>query len=288
MTDWLGDRFRKGMSEGVSAGMSAWLEVVPGLAETTARMFEQTAELFGFTPATAFGQVIDVARQRLVGRAVTFDLGGSELTMTIDSIDVASSPIGPAIGQLGDVTLVARDLRWQDFEVETVDATFHNVHLQPRSTPILVIAPITFRAVVAADEVLRHFATTTVAQHAELTLGDGTVTLRHRTRRGLGSVDGVLRAADDHIEVQVDAIRAADRWNLGRRIGAALPSVRQPLPQVLHGRVRSIAVAPSGITLTGLAGEFREPVGVDQVDVLLRRLGDFDGRTVVLPRADAT
>jgi hypothetical protein len=280
MSDWISDRFREGMS----AGMSAWMEMVPGLAESTARMFEQTADLFGFTPATAFGQVIDVARRRLIGRETTFDLGGAEVTMTLESIDVATSPLGPAIGQLGDLTVSATELRWHTVEARRVDVTFHNVHLQPRSAPVLVIAPLTFSIEVAADEVLRHVAETPVARHADVSLGDGVVTLRHRTRTGLGSVDGVLQPAGDHVRVDIDDVRAANRWSLGRAVSAALPTVRLPLPEVLHDRVRSIDVRPEGIVVHGLAGEFREAVRVEQVDALVRRITAFDGDPLVVPR----
>lgn len=280
MSDWLGDRFREGMS----AGMSVWLEMVPGLAESTARMFEQTADLFGFTPATAYGQVIDVARRRLIGRETTFDLGGAELTMTLESIDVTATPIGPAIGQLGDLTVTATGLRWHDLEATRLEATFHNVHLQPRSAPVLVIAPLTFSIAVTADEVLRHFTGTPIARHADLSLGEGVVTLRHRTRSGLGSVDGVLQPAGDHVRVDVDEVRAANRWNLGRAVSAAIPTVRLPLPDALHHRVRSIEVHPDGIVVQGLAGEFREVVRVEQVETLVRRITAIDRDPLVVPR----
>ncbi len=276
MSDWLGDRFRE--------GMSAWFEIFPGLAESSARLVEQTADLFGFTPATAFGQVVEVARRRLVGREATFDLGGAELTMTLESIDVTTSPIGPAIGQLGDVDVSATSVHWHGIEIARVDATLHNVHLQPRSSPLLVIAPITFRVVADAEEVQRLFEETPAARHAQLSLGDGIVTLRHRTRTGIGRVDGILRPSGDHVRVDVDAIHAANRWNLGRAIGTALPAIDLPLPPILQHRVRSIEVHPDSVVVEGLAGEFREVVRVEQVETMLRRLSAFDGDLLRVPR----
>jgi hypothetical protein len=263
-------------------GLGFWRDVAP-LAEPYARGVGQLADLFGFTPSAILQQVVTAAGAELIGRPVEIDVGTATVSLVPRAVDLESSTLGPAIGQLGDLELVASDLHWNGLTVERATARLRNVHLQPASTPVLVAAPIEFEIVLDETEVRRIARSTSVGTRVEVILDDDVASIRPLKRRGLGRVDVVLEPSPRHINLVVERVHAADRWHIGRGLGA-LPRLRLPLPDVLHNRVHAVDVENGQVILRGHVAEWREPVGPAQLEQLVDRLTAFDGGVLRVPR----
>lgn len=263
-------------------GLGFWRDVAP-LAEPYTRGFGQLADLFGFTPAAMLRQVVAAARAELVGRPVEIDVGTATATLVLREIDLESSTLGPAIGQLGDLELTASDLRWNDITVEHAVARLRNVHLQPDSSPVLVAAPVEFEVTIDGPEVRRLAAATSVGQRIEVSIDGDVAAIRPLKRRGLGRLDVDLEPSARHINLVVRRVHVADRWQFGRALGA-LPQLRVPLPDVLHNRVHAVDVEDGEVVLRGHVAEWREPVGPAQLEQLVDRLVAYDGGVLRVPR----
>jgi hypothetical protein len=280
-----GDRSMSGGSIGgriFREGLGFWRDVAP-LAEGYTRGVGQLADLFGFTPAAMLRQVVAAARAELVGRTVEIDVGSATVSLVLRQIDLESSTLGPAIGQLGDLELVADDLHWNGTTIDHALARLRNVHLQPGATPVLVAAPVEFEIAIDAPEVHRIAASTAIGQRVEVFLDGDVASVRPLKRRRLGRLDVELEPSPRHIDLVVRRVHAADRWQFGRGLGV-LPRLRVPLPEVLHNRVHAVDVDDGEIILRGHVAEWREPVGPAQLELLVDRLGSYDGGLLRVPR----
>jgi hypothetical protein len=94
-----------------------------------------------------------------------------------------------------------------------------------------------------------------------------------------------LEPGPRHVGLHVEQVHAADRWRIGTGVGSLTP-LRYPLPEVLHNRVHSIHIEPDRVLLRGHVAEWREPVGVDQLERLVDRLRRFSNGVLRVPRHD--
>lgn len=262
-----------------------WRGFAP-LAEPYTRSMVELADLFGFTPSAILGEIVSSARSRLVGRPVEFDVGTDTLSLLLRDITLESDPIGPAIGQLGDLEVVAGDLRWRGVTVDHLVARLRNVHIQPGSTPVVVAAPVEFELTVSAEQVSALAASTSIGQKVSIELGDDVASVHPLKGRSLGHVDVHFEPAPRHVNLVLRQVHAGERWKIGRGLGA-LPQLRFALPAVLHNRVHAVDVEDGRIVLRGHVAEWREPIGPTQLQQLAERLGAYDGGILEVPRSDA-
>src|ERR1700730_8606895 len=66
-------------------------------------------------------------QQLLVGKEVTVRIGDRDVVLTVTELDSALEPQGLAVGQLGDVRLAARDIRWERNYLQSAVAVLHNL-----------------------------------------------------------------------------------------------------------------------------------------------------------------
>ena len=69
-------------------------------------------------------------------------LDEGDITLTVTEFDSRLDVRGLSVGQLSDVRLAARDIRWDDNRLDRATAVLHNVHLRPAAPPVLVAAPV--------------------------------------------------------------------------------------------------------------------------------------------------
>ncbi|MDX2381665.1 MAG: hypothetical protein QNM02_18120 [Acidimicrobiia bacterium] len=274
--DWIGGKFFRD-------GMNMWRDTLP-IAGSYTKGMGQLADMFGFTPSAMLREVVSTARRQLIGKPVEFDIGTDRVGLVLEDLGVDSTSMGPALGQLGDVELLAGDLRWNDIEVERVVARLRNVHVQPGTTPVLVAAPIEFEITLVEDAVRGLLRSSRVGQKVEVELGDDAAYVRPLRGRRLGHIDVALEPAPRHVNLIVTDLHAADRVRIRRGLGA-VPRLRVDLPEALHNRVHAIDVENGKVVLRGHVAEWREPIGVAEVEQLVDRLGSFRGGVLEVPRA---
>jgi hypothetical protein len=275
--DWIGGKFFR-------EGMSMWRDTLP-LAGSYTRGIEQLADMFGFTPSAILREIVSTARRQLIDRPVAFDVGTSTISLVLREIAVDSTTMGPALGQLGDIELEASDLRWNGIDVEHAVARLRNVHVQPGTTPVLVAAPIEFQFAIGESTVRHLTRSSRIGRRVEIELADDVAYIRPVRGRRLGRIDVVLEAAPRHANLIVTDLHAADRVRIRRGLGA-LPRLRVGLPEALHNRVHAIDVDHGRVVLRGHVAEWREAIGLTELEQLVGRLGSFDGGVLEVPRAD--
>ncbi len=275
--DWIGGKFFR-------ESMGMWRDTLPLAGSYTSGM-GQLADAFGFTPSAILREIVSTARRRLIDRPVAFDVGTSPVSLVLREIAVDSTTMGPALGQLGDVELEASDLRWNEIDVEHAVARLRNVHIQPGTTPVLIAAPIEFEFAIGESTVHHLTRSSRIGQRVEIELADDVAYIRPVRGRRLGHIDVVLEPAPRHVNLIVTHLHAADRVRIRRGLGA-LPRLRVDLPEALHNRVHAIDVDHGRVVLRGHVAEWREPIGLTELEQLVGRLRSFDGGVLEVPRAD--
>jgi hypothetical protein len=275
--DWMGGKFFRD-------GMNMWRDSLP-MAGSYTRGMGQLADAFGFTPSAMLREVVSTARRQLIGKPVEFDVGTNTVSLVLEDLRVDSTSMGPALGQLGDVELTAGELRWNEIQVERVVARLRNVHVQPGTTPVFVAAPIEFELTLSEATVRQLTQAGRIGQKVEVELGDDVAYVRPVRGRRLGHIDVALEPAPRHVNLVVTDLHAADRVRIRRGLGA-VPRLRVDLPKALHNRVHAVDIERGRLVLRGHVAEWREPVGMTEIEQLVDRLGVFRGGVLEIPRAD--
>src|SRR4029453_6337314 len=92
--------------------------------------------------AAAYRTLFMTLRRLVVGRELSVRLDEGDIMLTVTEFDSRLDVRGLAVGQLSDVRLAARDIRWDTNRLDRATAVLHNVHLRPAAPPVLVAAPV--------------------------------------------------------------------------------------------------------------------------------------------------
>jgi hypothetical protein len=208
-------------------------------------------------------------QQLLVGKEVTVRVGDQDVVLTVTELDSALEPQGLAVGQLGDVRLAARDVRWDRNHLKTANAVLHNLHIRPGMPPLVVAAPAELSTAVSArifDDVLRR---ATPQLRGELGQ-DGHARLRWARRPGWGGLDVDVDVVGKTIWLRPRALVTGQRrWMLPAR----MPAYRVSLPELPHGlMVTGVSVGVDSLQLTGLLPEWRMELPLKYLEDLISRL----------------
>jgi hypothetical protein len=211
----------------------------------------------------SFGALVGAARNWLIGKKRTFGLAGHDLTLVLEDLSVEGSDLARAIGQYGQVRLLARDVEWSGYRFERVEIHARNVHLRPGAKPVLVAAPVLFEAFVSASAASAYLAT--VSPRLELTMHAGVPQV------------GVAGAPWVRLEVAAGAggqsIRVQPRalYLLDWRVSVPAPSFDVPLPPLPLADVMltSVEPAPGGFLIKGVLPEWQRSLSRDDLDRLL-------------------
>src|SRR6516165_3669104 len=199
----------------------------------------------GMLVGDPFAVIVDAARNWLIGKKRTFTFAGRDLTLVLEDLSVEGSDLAKAVGQYGQVRILARDVVWDGYQLERLEIQARNVHLRPSTKPVLVAAPIRFEAFVSAAAASRWLAA--VSPRLELA-----------THAGIPQV-GMVGAPWARLEVEAGAegksIRVVPRavHVLDRRLSLpGVPAFHVPLPELpFDVALTSVAPAPGGFILRG-------------------------------------
>jgi hypothetical protein len=217
----------------------------------------------GLLAGDPFTVITDTARNWLIGKKRTFSFAGQDLTLVLEDLSVEGSDLARALGQYGQVRLLARDVEWAGYRLERLEVLARNVHLRPGARPVLVAAPIRCEAFLSAQAATRWLAS--VSPRLELAIQEGVPQV------------GLAGAPWLRLEVEPGAggqsIRVVPRalHVLDRRLALRVPAFHVPLPELPVDDVllTSVEPAPGGFVLRGVLSEWQRPLSRADLERLL-------------------
>ena len=249
---WPFDEWRRNLSEVLSLSSAAAASL--GLPQP------------GLLIGDPFTAIVDTARNWLIGKKRTFTFAGLNLTLVLEDLSVEGSDLAKAVGQYGQVRMLARDVEWGDYQLERLEIQARNVHLRPSTKPVLVAAPIRFEAFLSAAAASRWLA----AYSPRLELA---------THAGVPQV-GMIGAPWVRLEVEAGAegksIRVVPRalHLLDRRVSLLrIPAFHVPLPELpFDVMLTSVEPAPGGFVMRGLLPEWQRSLSRSDLERLLTKM----------------
>jgi hypothetical protein len=202
---------------------------------------------------TALQGMVDATRTRLVGRRLTFGSGADALTLTLADVAATADPLLMAVGQLGEVTLTATQVKWREFEFSAARATARNTHTRPGARPLLIAAPVDLVVTVSDTQLGRLVAERSSRIELQIT-EDARVVARLRRHPAWGWVE---------VEPSVEGSRVMFRpVRLGTarkasRILPTLPHVHFGLPLGDDLHVTRLDVGPQALDIHIRLSEWR-------------------------------
>ena len=215
--------------------------------------------------AAAYRTLFTTVRRLVVGRRLAVRLDEGELTLRVTEFDSRLDVRGLSVGQLNDVRLVARDIRWHGHRFDRATAKLHNVHMRPSAPPVLVAAPVELTLEVPAvllDDLFRWAAPRLSGEVGP----DGVARLRLSRRPLAGHLEVDARIDGSTLWLQPRALVVRQsRW----RLPARTPAYPVRLPDLPHGLVlTAITFAPDMVCVSGILPEWR-------IDLPRKRLEDI-------------
>jgi hypothetical protein len=208
-------------------------------------------------------------QQLLVGKEVTVRIGEHDVMLTVTELESELEPQGLAVGQLGDVRLAARDVRWDRNHLHSAVAVLHNLHIRPGMPPVVVAAPAELSTEVEAhifDDVLRQAAPQLRTELCE----DGNARLRWARRPGWGGLDVDVGVMGKTLWLRPLAVLTGRRrWALPSRT----PGYQVPLPELPHGLlVTDVRLGTDSLQIDGMLPEWRMDLPLRYLEDLITQL----------------
>jgi hypothetical protein len=235
------------------------------------------------TGAVAAYRTLFITLRRLVmARRLNVRLDDGNVVLTVTEFDSRLDVRGLSVGQLSDVRIAARDIRWGGNRFERASAVLHNVHLRPTVPPVLVAAPVelTLELPAAVLDDLFRWAAPRVAGDVG---PDGIARLRWARRPTMGhlEVDARLDGSTLWLRPRGLTLRRK-RWTLPART----PAYPVRLPELPHGlQLTGVSFAPGLLRLTGRLPEWRMDVPRRRLEDIVNQLSAV-GRPLNLTRRD--
>jgi hypothetical protein len=190
----------------------------------------------------------------LVGRQITVRIDRHDVAMTVTEFDSPLDPRGLAVGQLGEVRLAVRDMRWDQHRLDRAAAVLRNVHVRPGVPPMLVAAPVELSSALPAEVVDAVLRQAVPGLRGELN-SDGTARLHWARRPTWGGIDVDVAAVGSTLWLTPRALVARHRrWSLP----AWLPAYPVRLPALPRGLlVTDVGFEADSLRWSGLVPEWR-------------------------------
>jgi len=208
-------------------------------------------------------------QQLLIGKEVTVRIGAQDVVLTLTELDSALEPHGLAVGQLGEVRVAARDIRWDHHQLQRAVAVLRNVHIRPGVPPVVVAAPTELSSTLPAeifDEVVRQAAPQLLGELCE----DGKARMRWARHPDWGGVEVDVDAVGTTLWLRPRALVTGQRrWTLPTRI----PGYQVSLPELPRGLlVTDVSLGLGSLQVSGLLPEWRMDLPLRHLEDLISRL----------------
>ncbi|OBJ54755.1 LmeA family phospholipid-binding protein [Mycobacterium sp. 1423905.2] len=219
--------------------------------------------------AVPYRTLFTTLQQLLIGKKVTVRIGDQDVELVVAKLDATLDAQGLAVGQLGEVRVGARDIRWADQHLESAEAVLHNVHIRPGVPPLVIAAPAELSTVLPTtmfDDVLRHAAPEV---RGELRDG-GRARLSWARQPGLGGVEVDVDVVGKSLRLRPRAlVTGRRRWPLPARI----PAYQVALPELPHGlMITDVTLAENSVRVSGLLPEWRMELPLKYLEDLITQL----------------
>ncbi|CAM4162280.1 hypothetical protein MB901379_01195 [Mycobacterium basiliense] len=219
--------------------------------------------------AMPYRTLFTTLQQLLVGKEVTVRIGDRDVLLTVTELDSALDPQGLAVGQLGEVRVAARDIRWDGQHLHSAVAVLRNVHIRPGVPPVVVAAPVELSSTLPAavfEEVLQQVAPQLRSELSE----DGIARLRWARRPGWGGLEVDADVVGATLWLRPRAVVTGQRrWTLPGRT----PSYRVPLPDLPQGLlITDVTLGVDSLELSALLPEWRMDLPMRYLEDLITRL----------------
>ena len=219
--------------------------------------------------AAAYRTLFMTVRRLVVGRKLAIQLDDGDLTLTVTEFDSRLDVRGLSVGQLNDVRLAARDIRWNGNHFDRATAVLHNVHMRPTAPPMLVAAPVELTLEVPTP-ILDDLFVWAAPRWSGGVGPDGVARLRLARRPLLGhlEVDARLDGSTLWLKPRGLVIRRS-RWALPART----PAYPVRLPELPHGlTLTGISFGPELVRLSGIVSEWQMDVPRQRLESIINQL----------------
>jgi hypothetical protein len=255
---------------------SALLPTLPTLGEALQAL---RAEPMGAMPPAFFTALADpldavvaAVRTFVVGREMTFRVGGAEVTMTVTDLDVRSTPMALMVGQYENVRLIAERVSWGTTRLARLAIRCHNVHLRAQAPTTLVAAPIDIEATIDQAELARWLAARSRwLRSLQLTIGaDAVVRVSVAARANWGHVEVWPEMDGSAVRLVPAAVvlGSGRRRRLRRLPGWRVRPARLPYGAFLN----RVDTAAGSVSITLIVPEWRERISRRLLGKLADRL----------------
>jgi hypothetical protein len=224
--------------------------------------------------AIAYRTLFQTMRRLVVGRDLTVHLNGNDLTLTVTEFDFRLEMRGLALGQMGDVLVVAQDVVWREYRFTQAMAVASNVHFRPGATSEVVAAPVELSLMLPAD-VLKELVAQASPQFIAEIGNDGVVRLRWARRPNWGHLEVDIRIVGTALWLQPQALVVS-----GRRMGlpTRLPIYPIELPDLPKGLlITKVDVRPGAVLLYGLLPEWHIDLPLSRLEDIVAQLTERSG-----------
>ena len=221
------------------------------------------------SPAVAaYRTLLMTLRRLVVGRRLTVRLDDRDLTLEVTAFDFEVDLRGLAIGQLGDIQIVAGDISWGDYHFDEATVVLRDVHFRPSTQSQLAAAPLELSLKLPSamlQDLVRQAMPWLIAEIGT----DGIARLQWARRPSWGHLELDVRAVGAALWLKPRTVVLGQRrWTLPDRV----PVYPVGLPDLPNGLlITRVTVAPGAVMLYGLLPQW-------QTDLPLKRLEDIVGQ----------
>jgi hypothetical protein len=219
--------------------------------------------------AAAYRTLFVTLRRLVVGRRLAIPLDDGELRLTVTEFDSRLDVRSLSVGQLNDVRVAARNIRWNGNRFERASVVLQNVHIRPSAPPVLVAAPVELTLELppeALDDLFRWIAPRLGGEIGS----DGIARLRLSRRPHLGNVE-----VDAHLDGSTLWLKPTALTLRRSRLPlpARTPAYPVHLPELPHQLVLTeITFAPDVVQLTGVLPEWRSAIPRKRLENIITQL----------------
>jgi len=224
--------------------------------------------------AIAYRTLFLTLRRLVVGRGLRVRLDSHDLSLTVTEFHSRLDVRGLAVGQLGDVLIVARDIEWDQYQFDHAIAVLHNVHFRPSGPSEMVAAPVELTLKLPPGIVEDLVGESIPWLSAEVG-PDGRALLRWLRRPRLGQLEVEVRVVGDALWLKPRAlVFGRRRW----RLPGKMPIYPIGLPDIPNGLVLTKVTLQSGsVLLYGLMPEWRTDMPLGRLEEIVSQLSARGG-----------